>query len=159
MPNQSVFAEEWRDCLRAHYTQIIRNEDRNTEKSLHGVMLEASFSENEIKQIYVQATAHVDDVGADFVPDMDVLNAEPGSFSIASVAVPETFAEVTGETPEDVASEMAVDAEIPVEVVKDLVDEDNVVADMPQESDAEAEDAADDETPDDDPDVTQLSMF
>ncbi len=146
MPNQSVFGEEWRDCLRAHYTQVVRNQDTGTERSLHGVMLEAGFSEDEVVQLYVRATAHVDDVGADFVPDMDVIAAAE-SFVAPAVVAPEPV--------EDVPGEPIVEAEIPVGVVQDLVDEEEA----PISEDAPEDLPADDELPDDDPGITQLSMF
>lgn len=158
MPNPSVFTEEWRDCLRAHYTQVVRNQDALTERSLHGVMLEAGFRESELNELYVRATAHVDDVGADFVPDMDILEAEPETFSVAvGAAEPVEVEDAVSETEamEAAPAEAVVDAEIPVAVVKDLVDEvePTVVEDAPEDL------PADDEQPDDDPGVTQLSLF
>ncbi len=164
MPNPSVFDQEWRDCLRAHYTQVVRNQDTGTERSLHGVMLEAGFREDEIAQLYVQATAHVDDVGADFVPDMGVVAAVELFVAPAVVAPePEPVApelEVAPEVDAPEAMEAApadaeVEAEIPVAVVKDLVDEEEatIIEDAPEDV------PADEEPPGDDPDITQLSMF
>ncbi len=152
MPNQSVFGEEWRDCLRAHYTQVVRNQDTGTERSLHGVMLEAGFREDEIAQLSLRATMHVDNVGADFVPDMDILEAKPETFSVAAVVAP--AAESVAPDPiEEVPGEPMVDAEIPVAVVKDLVDEEEatVTEDAPEIADEAPAEA--------DLDVTQLSLF
>lgn len=139
----SVFTEEWRDCLRAHYTSIVRNDDRTTEHTLRGVMIEAGFSEDELKQLYVLATAHVDDVGADFVPDMDVFAEESAPVSVA-VVVPQAMIEaelIEAAHPQDEAS---VSAEADAEM-----DE--------REPDDEAE--AEAKPPSDDPGVTQLSLF
>ena len=161
MPNPSVFDQEWRDCLRAHYTQVVRNQDSGTERSLHGVMLEAGFNENELSELYVRATAHVDDVGADFVPDMGVVAAAE-SFVAAAVVAPEPEPVAPAAADEDVPEAMEaapadaeVEAEIPVAVVKDLVDEEEatVVDDAPEDV------LADEEPLDDDPGETQLSLF
>ena len=70
---QDIFTEEWRDCLVAHYTYVVRMGDQVTERTLRGVMIEAGFGEDELRQLYLLASAHVDDVGADFVPDAELL--------------------------------------------------------------------------------------
>lgn len=57
----SIFAQEWRDCLRAHYLHVVRSADRATEESLHPIMIKAGFTENQLKELYIQATAHVED--------------------------------------------------------------------------------------------------
>ncbi len=75
---ENIFADEWRECLQAHYIHVIRNRDKVTEPSLTVVMNQAGFSDSELAQLRVRATMHVDDVGADFVPDLAVLeNAAP----------------------------------------------------------------------------------
>ncbi|MBZ0277492.1 MAG: hypothetical protein K8I60_15205, partial [Anaerolineae bacterium] len=81
MAGENIFADEWRECLRAHYMHVIRTQDRVTEPSLRVVMHEAGFNDSELAELRVRATMHVDDVGADFVPDMAVLEAveEAGS--------------------------------------------------------------------------------
>jgi hypothetical protein len=82
---ESIFADEWRDCLRAHYTHVIRAEDKLTERTLRGVMIhEAGFTEAELKELQVRATAHVDDAPDDFVPDLEILREEvPVSVAVA----------------------------------------------------------------------------
>jgi hypothetical protein len=137
----SVFAEEWRDCLRAHYTYVVRNNDRTTEHTLRGVMVEAGFGEDELKQLYVLATAHVDDVGADFVPDMDVFAEEPAPVAVA-VIVPQAMIEAELIEEAHPHDEFAEDAE-DVEAEADIED-----------GEAEAEPPSDD-----DPGATQLSLF
>lgn len=73
----NVFADDWRECLRAHYMHVIRTRDKVTEPSLTVVMRSAGFNETELAEMRVLATAHVDDVPADFVPDLDALNTPP----------------------------------------------------------------------------------
>ncbi len=81
MPAQSIFADEWRECLRAHYSYVQRLDDKVTERTLRGVMLEVGFTEAELRELTVLATMRVEDVADDFVPDMDILAAvyRPGS--------------------------------------------------------------------------------
>ncbi len=72
----NVFADEWRDCLRFHYIYVLRSNDKRTLASLMTVMNEAGFREDELRELAVRATAHVDDVPADFVPDLNILQPE-----------------------------------------------------------------------------------
>ena len=73
MDQQSVFFEEWIRSLREQYKHVVRQDDRVTLPSLTAVMLDVGFSEDELAQLRVEATMHVDDVGADHVADMEIL--------------------------------------------------------------------------------------
>lgn len=73
MTEKSVFSQEWRDCLQAHYMHVVRSGDKVTLPTLTGVMTDAGFSEAELNELYVRATQHVDDVPDDFVPDEAVV--------------------------------------------------------------------------------------
>ncbi len=129
----SIFSQEWRDCLRAHYAYVVRMGDQGTERTLRNVMFEAGFGEDEVKELYVLATAHVDDVGAGFVPDMGIFEEETSS---VAVVVPEMPEAVEREPlPDEVAAELEPEVDEP--------------------------EAADDEeaSPPPEPDVTQLSLF
>jgi hypothetical protein len=68
-----IFADEWRDCLQAHYTHVVRENDLKTLESLKTVMHEVGFRDRDLREMLVVATAHVDDVAEDFVPDLDIL--------------------------------------------------------------------------------------
>lgn len=72
--SENIFADEWMKCLEAHYTHVIRIQDRVTEPSLTIVMHSAGFTDKQLAELRVRATMHVDDVGADFVPDFNVLD-------------------------------------------------------------------------------------
>jgi ribosomal protein L12E/L44/L45/RPP1/RPP2 len=89
MSESSIFAEEWRDCLRAHYTHVVRAQDRLTERTLISVMHEAGFSDEELHDLKLHATMHVDDVGADFVPDAALFEA----VALPAAPAPEAVAE------------------------------------------------------------------
>jgi hypothetical protein len=129
----SIFSEDWRDCLAAHYTYVIRENDQRTERSLRGVLINAGFNEDALKQIIIQATAHVDDVSADFVPDFALLEPEPeASFSIA----------------------------VPQEVIEAELVEQALASDEAADADTDPDAAVDDDSPpNDDPGITQLSLF
>ena len=142
MPS-SIFSQEWRDCLRAHYTTVVRASDHVTEKTLRTVMFEAGFSEDDLRQLYIQATAHVDNVGDDFVPDMDFIEGKAEAVIVPAVSV----------TPEV----------IEVEIVAEAVEMDDAgteaEAGEPQQDDQEGQEQSDDSPPNAEPDATQLSLF
>jgi hypothetical protein len=73
MPGQSIFADEWRDCLKAHYLYVVREQDVRTERTLRGVMHNVGFSDDDLNELRVRTTMHVDDVGTAFVPDLEIL--------------------------------------------------------------------------------------
>ena len=73
MDQQSVFFEEWIRSLREQYKHVVRQDDRVTLPSLTSVMLDVGFGEDELAQLRVEATMHVDDVGADHAADMEIL--------------------------------------------------------------------------------------
>ena len=133
----SIFTDEWRDCLRAHYTYVVRMSDHGTEKTLRGVMYEAGFSEDEVKQLYLLATAHVDDVGVDFVPDLELFEEETAVSLAVAVAVPEQIIEV--------------------ELIEEALESSEESA--AESDEAEADAAKEEPPPKSDPDITQLSLF
>ncbi len=141
---ESIFSEEWRECLRAHYTYVVRNHDQVTERTLRGVMLEAGFSEADVRQLYLLASAHVDDVGADFVPDLEF------------VAEPETVEPEMPLTPGVSLDSNLIDAESSLADAADLIDAE---ADSAIESEPNDDDPPDDSPPDPEPDSTQLSSL
>jgi hypothetical protein len=68
---ESVFGDEWRRCLKEHYKYVVKNQDKRTEETLNPIMADAGFRENDLRQLYLEATLHVDDMPDDFVPDME----------------------------------------------------------------------------------------
>jgi hypothetical protein len=68
MVAESPFASEWRKCLREHYKYVIRNADAVTQVTLPSVLDEAGFRDDDLRGIEREATMHVDDAPADFVP-------------------------------------------------------------------------------------------
>jgi hypothetical protein len=108
-------------------------------------MVDAGFTDGELKQLYVMATAHVDDVGEDFVPDMDMLAESPVPAVVAvAVAVPQEMIE----------AQLVEEALQHDEMADALLDTDNET-----ESDAEEHEESTLEVPQDDPGATQLSLF
>ncbi len=92
--SQNVFAEEWRDCLRAHYMHVVRTEDHVTLPTLTMVMHQAGFNDSELAELRVRATLRVEQVADDFVPELDVLATAPEDAPYL-IAVPEMPAETT----------------------------------------------------------------
>lgn len=73
MDQRSVFHDEWLRSLREQYMQVVRSEDRATLSSLTAVMRNVGFRDDELAQLRIEATMHIDDVREDFRPDMDIL--------------------------------------------------------------------------------------
>ncbi len=73
MEERSVFFEEWLRSLREQYKHVVVQNDRVNLSSLTAVMSEVGFSADELAQLRVEATMHVDKVGADHVADMEIL--------------------------------------------------------------------------------------
>jgi len=108
MKQRSVFAEEWRECLRAHYTHVVRIQDVSTERTLISIMQEAGFSDEDLANLRLQATMHMDDVDADFQPDPATVEMIKAQMQEAEPA-PVSAVEITDEDEEDI--EEAVDEE------------------------------------------------
>ncbi len=68
---QSIFHQDWRACLRAHYMHVIRIGDKVTEPTLHGVLTRVGFSDDEIKQMAVEAKMRDTDAFPDELPGLD----------------------------------------------------------------------------------------
>ena len=143
MPKESIFSTEWRDCLCAHYTYVLRNRDAVTERTLRGVMINAGFTEGELKELYVLATAHVDDVGADFVPDAEFLEQDASASVSVAVAMPQE----------------AITAMLVEEAVALDESANQAAADVEAETAADSDEDTPDDTPPDDSGITQLSLF
>lgn len=111
--SDNVFADEWRACLRAHYMHVVRIGDRVTEPTLRMVMHDAHFSDEELAELRVRATMHVDDVGADFVPDLNALQGAPSD-------APAETDEAAGEAFYSIATPVETDYPLPDEALNDL---------------------------------------
>ena len=143
--SENIFETEWRECLEAHYMHVIRTRDKVTEPSLTHVMHQAGFNASELAELRVRATMHVDDSGADFVPDMDVLEAveEARIIAVGAADLP----------PQPVATETVIEpeAEINTEaLIEELEDE---AAEAEAMAEAPPPDAPDEDAP------QQLSLF
>lgn len=77
MSERSIFFDEWIRCLREQYMHVIREKDTLTQQSLTDVLYEVGFTDDELAELRLQATMHVDDVDADFEPDLNILQQQP----------------------------------------------------------------------------------
>jgi hypothetical protein len=146
---EDIFADEWRECLEAHYMHVIRTKDRVTEPSLTVVMGQAGFNKSELAELRVRATMHIDESGEDFVPDLDVLEAVAeveNEARIIAVAVPD-LAPIPDEAPPDPEPELSV--ELLIEEVEEAAVEAEALDEAPPP-----------EPPREDPDAPQqLTLF
>lgn len=183
MEKNSVFFDEWIKSLREQYKYVIRNNDQVTLPSLTEVLHNVGFSDDELAHLRVEATMHIDDVGADYVPDLTVLDqpsagqphpAEctcPQCIPIDESQFDDEGQPLTHDDPEEANHETghvfpAAKIEVPEIILEDaLVDdetltfEDSLVEEIELESDIDDLEEDDDE-PEDDPDAPQqMSMF
>jgi hypothetical protein len=75
----SIFADEWRACLREQYKFVVAANEQVTLQSLTEVMVQVGFGDDELAQLRVEATIRVEDVPDDFVPDLHVLRSDDKS--------------------------------------------------------------------------------
>jgi len=71
MAEHSVFHDEWRRCLAEHYQYVVRENDKNTEDTLILVLQRIGFTDSELRQLYLEATQHIDDLPPGFIPDRE----------------------------------------------------------------------------------------
>jgi hypothetical protein len=145
----SIFADEWRECLRAHYTYVIRNQDRITERTLRGVMIhEAGFTDAELKELAVRATMRVEDA-PDLVPDLNLLQEDSAPHSVA-VAMPQ-------EVISALVVEAALDHDAQADAAAEALAESAAVADdLTFAAEPPLTDAA---APDDSPDIDEAELM
>lgn len=75
MNDNNIFFDDWLDCLREHYKDVLRRDDRITRPTLETILHEIGFGEDELRDLYLQATMRADDVAEHFVPDFESLAA------------------------------------------------------------------------------------
>lgn len=118
MPKESVFKDEWRECLRAHYMDVCRRDDQRTLKSLVRVMHDTGFTDDELAELRVRATMRADEMPDDFVPDMRVFQVNADlSFVQEAIPTPDTL-------PQDLfLGELAVYDDRPETVEEEVIEE------------------------------------
>lgn len=68
--SDSPFTDEWRACLREHYKETAKADEKQTLKTLGAVMNRVGFREAELQELYVLATMRAEDMPDHFVPDI-----------------------------------------------------------------------------------------
>ncbi len=114
----SVFADDWRACLRQHYIETVRKQDRVTLPSLTLVMYEVGFSDDDLAELRLLATMR-----ADYVPP------EVAEVRTFAAAAPD---EIEAEAEPDAPDELAEAAE-PEPEAEPEPDEDERDPDAPQQ--------------------------
>jgi hypothetical protein len=147
--SENIFATEWMECLEAHYMHVIRINDKVTEPSLSIVMHSAGFSDAQLAELRVRATMHIDDVSADFVPDLNVLEAHEHQHSAAETIethvynIPIDVAPVPVEAAEPIAPVEAESVSTNVdlseaELEPEILEDDTSVEQGPEQEDPDA---------------------
>jgi hypothetical protein len=104
MEQQNLFAEDWINCLRAHYVHVIRERDENNEQSLVSVLLETGFSEDDINAMRTEVMTSFGWEDEPAEPEMLiaeeasyewVLQPEPSRSEVAIESVVEAFTETS----------------------------------------------------------------
>jgi hypothetical protein len=62
MPSYNPFYTEWQECLKAHYQHVIRVDDQVTEPTLHGVLLDTGFTEDDIHRFRFEVLGEVAEI-------------------------------------------------------------------------------------------------
>lgn len=83
---ESVFADEWRRCLKEHYKYVIRKQDKDTEATLTPILEKFGFREDEFQRLKIEATMRAEDMPDDYVPDMEQFSEK----SVEESKTPET---------------------------------------------------------------------
>lgn len=140
MSQERIFADDWRDCLRSQYIDVVRQQSEAAITSLSEVLLEAGFNEDELAALRLEATMRAEDMPDDYVPE-EITAAVPG----VDLPSADALVEEVEEAAEDVEP-----------TYDELVEEAETAA-------PEGEDNLDDESEDDGPDedqaAQQLSLF
>lgn len=137
----SIFSQDWRDCLDAHYRDVVQRGDSLTEKSLTKVLTELGYREDQLRQMKLYATMRTEDLQADFIPTLEV----PSFPSDEPEAIPSAVA-----TSEEVIEEVVEPDSL---TISDTLDELDVLEDLPNLNLVIDSSATDDDLP------QQLSMF
>ncbi|HEX3049008.1 MAG TPA: hypothetical protein VHP83_00010 [Aggregatilineaceae bacterium] len=87
--NRSIFSNEWRDCLRAHYRYVIRSQDTLTEQTLRHVLLQTGMGEDELLELRREALGYIPEPEPDLAPaEESAESAEPAHAVVVDQAVP-----------------------------------------------------------------------
>ena len=178
MDSRSVFFDEWLRSLREQYKHVVRNNDMVTLPTLTAVMQNVGFREDELTQLRIEATMHVDDVPDQFAPDMKILDPVPASQPHSAeclcpqcMTIDEAAHDAEGQpiVPEPDAATAAKGKALPAAIIEPAEDdepdpltfEDSLDVDAGSEDVAsEAQEIAEDESADADPDApAQMSLF
>ncbi len=109
MSDISIFEDEWRACLRAHYFHVIKERDAGNERSLITVLLQTGVTKDEISMWRAEALAELGrDSGPESASTDDTLT--PTGASSVTDAGPEAPAAETRPESQPAAHEPAADS-------------------------------------------------
>lgn len=70
--SNNIFGDEWRACLREHFKYVVQHDTRTTLESLRVALLQGNppvFTEDELRELYIEATLRAEDLPDGFVPE------------------------------------------------------------------------------------------
>lgn len=143
----SIFADEWRECLREQYKTVVRGVANQTDTqrnldTLETVMYEVGFSEAELRDLQRLATMRAEDLPDDYLPPEILAPA------VVVAAEPEPIAETVDAADEPEAEPLTHDDQLAEQEPDPEADE--PLLDTPE---------ADEDTDEDDDSPQQLSLF
>ncbi len=95
---RSIFSEEWRDCLRAHYRYVIRAQDTLTEQTLRQVLMQTGMGEDELLDLQRQALGYDPSLTPSAEAEIDEIDL-PADELIEQIAPPAPVAPPASEEP------------------------------------------------------------
>lgn len=142
------FYEEWRACLRSHYTFVLEVGDHVTEPSLRGVLFETGFTESEVFTLQAEVLGL-----AQAAPDSALISDGQGANNTGDPAAVEVPVLESVPQSEAVAPTLAPEPALepgPVDASADLLEADTPTASNAAEEETSAPPIRD---------VQQLSLF
>jgi len=132
---RSIFFENWRDCLHAHYLHVLRTHDTVTEPTLRRVLLQTGLSEDELDAIRAEALgtdelSFAEDAppAAEETPEIltfpdEPIRAEPNAAVQAGIDIPPVVVEELPPPEDESAAVVEPDAAAEDDGYRDVWDE------------------------------------
>ncbi len=84
MSSPNIFAEDWQDCLHAHYVHVLRENDMTNESSLRLVLEQVGFDDAELASIRAEVLPDTVDLAPDVAqPEESAADAPAGDVDAA----------------------------------------------------------------------------
>ncbi|MFZ4816156.1 MAG: hypothetical protein ACOYL5_16605 [Phototrophicaceae bacterium] len=131
--NKSIFSEDWRECLEAHYKDVVRRDDNITQETLPGILLNVGFGTDDLKRWAFEATLRADEY--DRLPDAEIVEGILSVYAGVDVPAPAEPDPILEDDVPAIAEPEPIleDVPVPVERISEPVAEEEGVLDYPSE--------------------------